>query len=170
MNPNIKFPEGRSWDQVETWSAAEDRFHCIFEDGTEFSLPSPTQVLFTESVTKIIAQGQAAYNLEVRECQLRAPGGRACAVGMVINDLHYDPDMEATASPRNFAALPLRRAIASSYPDLNLDPNNHRGSYWRMLTGLQSAHDKADDRDFIHDFSLLAGEIALEFNLEMPDV
>ncbi len=82
-------------------------------------------------------------------CMYRGPGGLKCAVGCLLTDEEYDPEMEGKAVYE--IELPKR-----------LKPHA------RLLSLLQASHDGAF-LDFWLEFSTCARAFAEEFGLTVPD-
>ena len=52
------------------------------------------QEIFDTVARHLFAQGTQAYDADVARCQYRGPDGTKCAVGCLIPDEAYDPEME----------------------------------------------------------------------------
>lgn len=123
------------------------------------------QSLFDRAVTGVKQQGRlskrALYpddRFDVVDCFYRHPDNPAirCAVGHVIPDEHYFPEMEDKPASAVLTHAPLRQALfgdASSYT---------RCKCTYMLYALQSAHDSSDD---VAHFLNLAADVARRFDL-----
>ena len=113
------------------------------------------QETFDHVVAHIRAQGYVrswAFSM----CAYRGANGRMCAVGCLIDDAHYSPQLEqrGATDPRVVAAV--------------------RGSGWNargsMLIGLQDAHDgmrstPAKNKSF---FERKAAAVAFDLGLDYP--
>lgn len=51
------------------------------------------QTLFNKAVTAVIEQGEPSLNTD-GYCVYRGPNNHKCAVGHLISDEHYNPEME----------------------------------------------------------------------------
>lgn len=132
---------------------------------------NPTQELFNRAVSRVIEQGAPGYNYNIEACALRTRDGHKCAVGMLINDEDYDPDLEDNASPSHDTDSKIRQMIARANPDLNLDPTNPGAPYWKMLSSLQEAHDAAametlNPEGFLTEFKAALSYVASRYDLE----
>lgn len=127
------------------------------------------QELFTESVTKIIAQGgpsTAELDADDVVCAYRGVNGRACAVGVILTDDEYQSGMEGMGA-RNLVKCGLLPARLLDHTDL--------------LAALQTAHDNSGfsranattaselDPAFLSDFTRRARKIAYQRGLAMPE-
>lgn len=125
---------------------------------------NPTQILFDRAVAGIINQDALARDDYDETCHLRLEH-LACAVGQCVDDKHYEPRLEDLPNPVDPDADKIRRAIAASNPDLNLDTDSGDPvhPYWSILAELQSAH---DDAPTVNRFLKSAKGVAHEFGLE----
>jgi hypothetical protein len=118
------------------------------------------QEAFDIAVKGVIAQGKAAYNPYHEDCYYRSPDGSKCAIGMIIPDDQYSPDIEGTG-PR---AL-LRINSVWHIPALD-DPSAG------MLEALQDAHDGVAREvpmvDFVSAFISNARDVARDHDLIFP--
>lgn len=108
------------------------------------------QETFDVVVKHLLAQNAHAAG-DNGTCLYRAPGGRKCAVGCLIADEHYSPEMEGKGAIGNDRIL--NAIVASGYP-----PDLH------LLSDLQATHDGLPA-------SLWPAElrrIASKFNLTCP--
>ena len=84
------------------------------------------QEIFDKVAAHLIKQGGPARD-ENNDCAYRAPNGRTCAVGCLIPDSAYDPDMEG----RRAADPVVLDVLESLYP--GADP--------ALFSALQHVHD-----------------------------
>jgi hypothetical protein len=89
--------------------------------------PTYAQALFDESYTKLAAQGCAAVN-GLGHCKYRTDQGHACAVGVLLTDEEYDPQMD---EENMTVTLMSDRGLLPA----RLEP------YIDLLVALQSKHD-----------------------------
>lgn len=106
------------------------------------------QEIFDTVARHLFAQGTRAYNENIAGCQYRGPCGTKCAVGCLIPDEAYDPEMEGRSVD----------SLISGFPSWMQDNVG-------LLAWLQAAHDRKeswDSEDALH--SALA-TVAQRFNL-----
>lgn len=101
--------------------------------------PTPAQ-LYDFVVERITEQGRPSVDCLARACVYRGANGAKCAVGHIIADEHYSPDLEGTAFLRGDGYRPLLRAVTQSLGFEEL-PQEHV----RLLRAMQVAHDTAAD-------------------------
>lgn len=120
------------------------------------------------------AQGVIAYDTHAEQCFLRTDSGLACAVGQVIDNANYDPNMELSANPDLSGNDFLRNAIAASNPNLDLDSENDKDQAWEALGTLQEIHDTSDNvESFIENSIKQIHEIygiKIDYQMEIADV
>ena len=105
------------------------------------------QELFNQVVTAIVKQGRSSHGIS--GCLYRSPSGLRCAVGHVLRDDEYTPDMEGKEAPN---ILPERLVQFSD-----------------LLLGLQGAHDdNYDEPDFVDRFIRDCRKVAEAHSLTMP--
>lgn len=85
------------------------------------------QSIFDTVAKHLLTQGEQSYD-EVYGCLYRGPEGRTCAIGCLIDDKYYDPDMEG----RNIDGL--YDEFFGMFPDGFFQ---HR----KLLAALQEMHD-----------------------------
>jgi len=121
-----------------------------------------TQQLIDYAVTKLIEQGAPSIllsNLGGVSCLYRDSKGRACAIGQLIADEHYD---EETLERRNISNEDVNRAVVASIGrELTHDDT-------AALQAVQDAHDRAADQAHRKDNKRLPFLIA--FNDRLKDV
>jgi hypothetical protein len=115
-------------------------------------MPLNKQEAFDKAVKGIILQGGPSR--EGTGCLYRGPDGKKCAIGHLIPDELYDPDMEGRGMSihafTKFAAI-----LGWNESDI------------KFLSGLQETHDNASmSRDFINDFIEYAAMFAAGHNLK----
>lgn len=125
-----------------------------------------TQDLFTEAVTGVVLQGEPSW--DGQNCFYRDDSGHKCALGFLIEDEDYSPDMEGETISTH-----------GHYKEINLAIQHHIGrelGYREIiiLQKVQQAHDNAatqcdgDHRAFIWDFLKRCAYIADIHGLQMP--
>jgi hypothetical protein len=118
------------------------------------------QEMFDTAYAGIIAQGGPATTTN-GACRYRRPSGNKCAVGHLISDDKYDPDMEGTGvtNPRVYKAL----GDDISAEDIS------------FLHSLQSCHDTAAAMTFpgfigfITEFQRRVKLFCEDYELTMPE-
>jgi len=98
--------------------------------------------LFLQIKTHLLTQGKqciATYkdsltDREVTSCAYRSPEGLKCAVGCIIKDEYYTPELEG----RNVLSITVKDAVVRSL-GLEFLPNHTH----EMLSSLQDLHDIA---------------------------
>jgi hypothetical protein len=121
------------------------------------------QAIFDLAINGIIAQG--AFSVADRDmgilagqCRYRGPNNTRCAIGMLIPDAEYVPEMEGKSSSQALSGSNLFEGFA---PDV--DHN--------FLSALQNTHDAAsNEADPWPFFQLLAAETATEFHLSLANI
>lgn len=114
------------------------------------------QEAFDTAVLGTIRQGRGSYSFG--SCRYRGPDGARCAIGHLIPDRLYDPEMEYTSAGGALA----------NWPDL---AEHFKDVPGELLDSLQGAHDGACHADdFVSDFIRQTREIADEYHLTYPDL
>lgn len=116
----------------------------------------------------VIEKGLASINPHTRLCCYRSPDGAKCAIGVVIPDEIYDPQMENRSIRMlieglgSFAAIP---SIAKLFEGIPID----------TLGDLQYCHDKAaeysihhSDFDFHAEIKERLESFSRTYNLQIP--
>ena len=109
------------------------------------------QEIFDTVMTHLSTQGRRAY-LNLEGCRYRTDTGLKCAVGCLISDDEYRPNMEGipvSLLGRDMYRAPILRALIDDNPQL--------------LQRLQDLHDTANQ---IEDFIDAAKSIADDFTLD----
>jgi hypothetical protein len=120
------------------------------------------QEAFTLAVKGIIAQGKPGYDADEAGCRYRAPDGSKCAVGMIIPDDQYSPNIEGA---------PIFALVKGGHcrPEWHAIPAL-AGLDVKLLRDLQAAHDDEyyhdDDEAFLDHFIKEARKIAAEYDLD----
>lgn len=115
------------------------------------------QYIFDTAVNGVLTQGVKSVDpVFSEECAYRTPDGKKCAVGFLIDDEHYDPDIELNGVKDDIV---LDSVEASLGYDLD-------GQAISMLGDLQNAHDFSDDDGFAKWFEIKARNIAEDYGIE----
>lgn len=113
--------------------------------------PMTAQDIFDKIVLALINQKEKSVDALTGSCRYRGPNNTKCAVGYLIPDDLYDPNMEGVSVDN----------ILIQYPTINEMYVHHTF----LLCKLQSAHDSSDFYNFLPCFLSQAKEIADEMNL-----
>lgn len=119
------------------------------------------QPLFDRMVSRLKAQGRQSINPDTGHCFYRHPDdpNLRCAVGLVIDDAHYNPGWDSNNNLKGAWTPEVRKAVAESNPDLDLDPDDH--DFGSFLADVQRAHDQMH----IEPLDKLLREVATMWNL-----
>lgn len=105
------------------------------------------QEIFDTVARHLIEQGRRAIESYEGNCAYRGVGGTKCAVGVLIPDDQYTPQIEGASVAfvnlgRDAGAklAPARAALKQVLTDLGLLPD-----HTALLIDLQRAHDNAED-------------------------
>jgi hypothetical protein len=111
------------------------------------------QQIFDKSASHLLKQGEKSWLVNRFACAYRSEGGLMCAVGCLIDDSAYSPELEGTAidhSPN------VQRALRHSGIEFDTD-----GQVMLLLTRLQWVHDIKDAHDWPEFLSKTANEFKL---------
>lgn len=112
------------------------------------------QETFDRVVGFLVKQGKKSYNPESAPasptCMYRSPTGMKCAVGVLIPDKKYKPEIEGK--------------YVGAKEVLELVPQRHARNR-SLLIDLQDAHDKCPRVAFVRGFKSRAKKVAKEHNL-----
>ncbi len=112
------------------------------------------QLLFDRVTNHLLTQRQCSEG--DGSCLYRGPNGLKCAVGVLIEDEYYDPEME-TNSPKNDL---VRKALEKSLGEkMTLDNIS-------LLTNLQDIHDNVDPGEWDIELRNYADKNDLQFNYD----
>ncbi len=117
------------------------------------------QEVFDFALTKIREQGKPSMQLNeyngVEACLYRGPNNTKCAIGHMIPDSDYDPEIERQD---------INTAVQIMYPGFGY--LNHNTYPMRcLLQKLQQAHDNASPKNFLSEFENSMSELAHELDL-----
>jgi hypothetical protein len=96
------------------------------------------QEIFDTTTRALLAQGRPSFNPAEGTCLYRGPDGTKCAIGHLIPDDAYHPDME------NLRAWADRVMEAAGFDG----PTGAQSAAGMFLAELQSAHDEPARTDF----------------------
>jgi hypothetical protein len=99
------------------------------------------QEVFDFVAKKLIEQGQKSASSKADGCAYRGDYGRKCAIGWLIPDSNYDPDIEGNTWAKIVGTFPSVSAAVLDQIDPAVDINHG------FFTYLQNCHDLADDGD-----------------------
>lgn len=125
------------------------------------------QEIFNQVAEHLMTQGAQSVirskNLE-RICAYRGDGGLKCAIGCLIPDDYYSPDMEGAGVFENVALLRVLITVGIYHPGNALR--------LRFLLDLQDVHDESfdfDDEGGARDlFRRRLCDFSIEHHLEIP--
>ncbi len=122
------------------------------------------QEMFDRAVLGVVTQGKpsvtAVAAVDRILCMYRGEAGTKCAVGHLINDAVYTPELENKGCRSKIVQAALEQSIGEL-------PENSTG----LLVNLQRAHDGASEfSDFLPEFTALARLIATDFHLTFPEL
>lgn len=126
---------------------------------------SSAQEIFDKVVHHLLTQKQRSVLLETRasleySCAYRGSGGLKCAIGCLIKDEFYSPELEG----KGVGSSIISSALMNSGVDLG-KPGSADGAYlMRLLTELQTIHDHASIDRWEDGLRRLADRFTLEFN------
>ena len=109
------------------------------------------QALFNRIAKHLLTQQECSY--DAYTCLYRGPNGLKCAVGALIDDEHYSPDLE-NDSPLD---AEVRKALEDSL-HARLTTDNVQ-----LLLELQDIHDHADVENWSDQLAMKAEEYKLEY-------
>lgn len=108
------------------------------------------QEAFDKAVSGVLKQASKSFDFD-HGCRYRGPNGLKCAVGHLIPDEIYKPEMEI-----GIASLYQENLeITMLFKDVSLP----------MLRALQRAHDNSSEISFVDDFKIKAFDIAAYYEL-----
>lgn len=96
------------------------------------------QDILERSTAGVLTQGGASIGYDEdgdAECRYRAPDGRCCAIGHLISDEHYMPELEGGAITNVLVSEAVGKSLGHAS---NVDAGDEK-----FLDALQAAHDNA---------------------------
>ena len=118
------------------------------------------QHIFNRVTEHLLTQRVQATNCDNETCSYRSPNGNRCAIGALIPDHLYDPDMEDNSVD---AVTRLYPAVARWLGVPEDEDSRERGKPIRFLSQLQSIHDKVEPP---HLWPAHLRKLATEWNLD----
>ena len=109
------------------------------------------QEIFNKVATHLLTQKVKSFGSDAG-CLYRGPNGTSCAVGCLIKEEHYDPEIEGEAA----VAIPVRLALSAS----GIPTTDETLS---LLSELQLLHDESQPEAWPTDLAELAQELGLEY-------
>lgn len=128
----------------------------------EYKMTMTTQDIFNKSVLGVVKQGKQSG--EGQTCSYRT-GDLKCVVGHLIDDEHYNTDLEGYGFNNDQVLSAVEKSIGR---DISGDENC-------LLGDLQDLHDfkppdiKTSDADFIDYFKITSAIVAKKYSLTMPE-
>jgi hypothetical protein len=116
------------------------------------------QEIFNKVLDALRKQGHASINKN-GSCMYRAENGDRCAVGHLISDEAYSPELEG----RRASTSPVQSALASSGVPTDFDTI-------KLLMELQFAHDRSLKEYGMSKFESRMSDIAIRFSLNYTPV
>jgi hypothetical protein len=113
------------------------------------------QEFFTKTVQHLRKQGHRALDADGR-CAYRAPNGDMCAIGCLIPDELYDPQMEGLNVLRMLFFSPLAEKLQPVF----------RGIPSKLLDRMQYVHDNMSGISVLTE--AVFAQVAKDFGLEVP--
>ncbi len=119
------------------------------------------QDIYNRVKAALLAQG--SRSVSDTGCVYRSTDGKRCALGHLIDDEHYSPELEGNGCGSMIVIKALQASgISVSENDSDDDVyHDHRD----FLRKIQMAHDSAA-LDFVPEFTARMAELAREYNLE----
>src|ERR1700739_42157 len=109
-----------------------------------------TQQVFDKVAVHLLTQNEQSMNPSGAFCKYRGANGLSCAVGCLVDDKHYDPQME-DKSPDCIEVMKVLRHT--------VDIDNHGIS--SLLNELQLLHDGHEPKEWFWGLASLAKEFGL---------
>lgn len=112
------------------------------------------QEIFTKVATHLLTQNKkSTYDVSFStNCAYRGAGGTSCAVGCLIKDEHYDPEIEGEAATSSLVRLALSASGIPITPEA-----------LSLLSELQNLHDFTHPEIWPTALAELAQELGLEY-------
>lgn len=111
------------------------------------------QQLFDTVVTHLRAQHARSQSADTLTCLYRSPDNLKCAVGALIPDEVYAPDMECSL----YTLIFYKGALLTK--ELHAEFSTH----FDLLQRLQTTHDKVEIEDWENEFKNIAALSALQY-------
>lgn len=117
------------------------------------------QQIFDQAYNGVVAQGGQSSDT-VGRCMYRGPEGRKCAVGHLLPDELYRPNMEGTTV--DYGATVLKASLRQVGIDLDDKPTK------LLVIRMQAIHDDTSEGNFLEEFKQAMQALATENNLKVP--
>lgn len=114
-----------------------------------------TQQIFDTVVTHLLTQNARSFG-EAWTCAYRGEGGRMCAVGCLIKDEHYRPDLEGISVDSVSVMVAVEASLGRTL--------DQQEAY--LLRGLQATHDSVPTQEW----PAALGRIAKTESLTIPTI
>lgn len=114
------------------------------------------QEIFDRVAAHLLTQNSKATDEAGRECMYRAPDGRKCAVGCLIDDKFYTADLES----RTVSWPEVQDAL-----ELSMGCRMSQVTY-KMLADLQRLHDGAPVERWARKLEVIANEHRLKWRVQ----
>ena len=111
------------------------------------------QEIFTKVARHLLTQKVKSFGSDAG-CLYRGPNGTSCAVGCLIQEEHYDPELEGNV----VNALSVQDSLNAS--GIQVTPETIH-----LLEELQLLHDESQPETWPTDLAELAQELGLEYTL-----
>jgi hypothetical protein len=115
------------------------------------------QQAFDKVVKHLLTQGMKSTDSITGYCQYRGDSGRSCAVGCLIDDLDYSPNLEGNTVMTLGEHYPAAKIMGVTVQDISVDDLN-------ILGELQAIHDTVPCSDWRSTLEKMAKERNLNFN------
>jgi hypothetical protein len=122
------------------------------------------QAIFDQVVNHLLTQNAVSWDTN-GICQYRGPNGMKCAVGCLIDDAYYHPDMEdmsIQSAIRDQHIMASRKLLVDALINSGVDLNDPTTA--KLLDHLQQVHDRSSPYNWEMRLKLEAEEFGLQFN------
>lgn len=110
------------------------------------------QEVFTMVATHLLAQNEKAMSANNSFCMYRSPKGLKCALGCLIPDNEYAPELEG----KTFREMQAKGLVPPALLSMNVD----------LIKELQAVHDQWQPERWATRLTIVAGD----FGLQMPEI
>lgn len=115
------------------------------------------QMVFDTVVEALLKQGKPSSNED--ECLYRGPRGLKCAIGHLIPDESYNPNIESSSVS---GLIPFRAVCTTGVVEVTSDDSH-------FICDIQNKlHDNLTESKFIEDLTLAAAKFADSYELGVP--
>ena len=116
--------------------------------------PANLQEIFNKVVTHLLTQNARSFNAVDGKCLYRGDKGLKCAVGCLITDEYYHPNLEGRYAGADAVLQAVLDSLEVFWSQKLVD----------LLIKLQRVHDERSTDSWQAEINA----VATEFNLEMP--